>query len=150
MNASLCLRRFGRDQAHQQRALARVLRRVHGDEVLVHRELVPVVVDDAAHVVTLERHREDGERPDDRVARREGLDVAVDVGGLVPARDRDDTVLRDRRHRALRTQVLEVRVGILPHRVVREEVDLVQLRRHGGRMTQIRSSTGRRNGANGT
>ena len=40
------LQSLRRDQAHEQRPLARVLRRVHGDHVLVHRELIPVALDD--------------------------------------------------------------------------------------------------------
>ena len=75
-----------REQPHQQRPLARVIGRIHRDHVLVHRELVAVRVDDLADVVALEWHREHGERTDHRVARRERLGVAVDVGRLVVAR----------------------------------------------------------------
>ena len=133
-----------RDEAHQQAPLARVLGRVHGDEVLVHRELVAVAFDDVAHVVAFQRHGEDGEGPDDGVARREDLAVAVDLEGLVIARHGDDAVVRERRHRALRPQVLEVRVRILHRRVVREEVDLVQLGCHGAPFTSSGISPRRR------
>src|SRR3954468_12676948 len=39
-----------RDEAHQQRPLARVVRRIHRDHVLVHREVVAMGVDDLADV----------------------------------------------------------------------------------------------------
>ena len=58
MNSSFSFESLRRDQPHEQRPLARVLRRVHGDHVLVHRELIPVALDDPADVVALERHRE--------------------------------------------------------------------------------------------
>ena len=71
MNASFSFRRFGVSRRMTRAALACVHGRVHGHHVLVHRELVPVGVDDLADVVTLERHREGGKGADHRVARRE-------------------------------------------------------------------------------
>ena len=52
------LQPLGRDESHQQRALAGVRGWVHRHHVLVHRELVSVTVDDGADVVPFER---DGE-----------------------------------------------------------------------------------------
>ena len=118
-----------RDQPHQQRAFLRVLGRVHRDHVLVHRQLVAVAIDDLADVVALERHRERRERADHRVARRERVDVAVDLGRLVVAGHRDHAVMGERLHRALRAQVLEVRIRVLDERLVHEEVDRVPVAR---------------------
>ena len=57
MNCLVVLQAFGRDQPHEQSPLAGVVGRVHGHHVLVHGQLVPVAVDDVAHVVALQRHR---------------------------------------------------------------------------------------------
>ena len=112
-----------RDQPHQERAFLRVRGRIHGDHVLVHRQLVAVAIDDVAHVVALERHRERGERTDHRVARRERVDVAVDLGRLVVAGHRHHPVMGERLHRAGRAQLLEVGIRVLDERLVHEEVD---------------------------
>ena len=84
-------------------------------------------VDDLADVVADEWHRELGERPDHRVARGERVRVAVDVAGLLQAGDGHDAVMRERRHRALLAQMLEVRVRVLQQRSVGEEIDLVEV-----------------------
>ena len=118
------------EEPHQQRPLASVLGRVHGDHVLVHRQLVAVALDDLADVVTLQRHGEHGERSDHGVARRERLDVAVDLGRLVVARDRHHPVMRDRGHRALRPQALEVGIRVLQQGRVGEEVEVFEISRH--------------------
>ena len=119
-----------RDEPHQERAFLRVRGRVHGDHVLVHRELVAVAVDHVAHVVALERHRERRERTDHRVARRERVDVAVDLDRLVVAGHRHHAVVGERQHRAGRAQLLEVGVRVLDERLVAEEVDRLPVVRH--------------------
>ena len=118
------LQTLRRDQPHQHRPLAGVIGWVHRDHVLVHRELIAVAVDDPADVVAFERHGKAREGPDHRVAGREGVGIAVDVGGLVPPRHRDHPVVGQRRHRALRAQVFEVRVRVFQQRRVGKEVDL--------------------------
>ena len=115
-----------RQQPHQQGALARVIGRVHRHHVLAHRELVPIAVDDVAHVVTLERDGELREGTDHRVARRERREVAIDLGRLLPPGDRHHAVMGRRHHRALRAQVVEVRVRVLQQGLVGEEVDLLE------------------------
>ena len=115
------------EQAHEQRPLSSVIGRIHRHHVLVHRELVAIRVDDLADVVADEWHRERGERPDHGVARGERVRVAVDVAGLFQAGDGHHAVMRERRHRALRAQVLEVRVRVLQQRRVGEEIDLVEV-----------------------
>ena len=139
MNSSFSRSRLGVMQPHQQRALARVVGRIHRDHVLGHGELVTVLVDDRAHVVALERDREGRERPDDGVARRERVRVAVDLAGLVVPGHRDDAEVRQREHGALGPQRLEVGVGILDQRLVGEEVDRFDVL-HGRRTS--RSSLG--------
>ena len=124
------LQAFRREQPHQQRPLPGVLGRVHGHHVLVHRQPVPEAIDELTDVVTFQRLREGRERTHDGVARRERLDVAVDLERLVVSRDRHHSVMRERRHRALRPQVLEVGVRILEQRLVGEEVDLFEISRH--------------------
>ena len=57
------------DESHQQGPLAGVVGWVHGHHVLVHRQLVPVAIDDVADVVALKWHREGGKWTDDGVAR---------------------------------------------------------------------------------
>ena len=100
MNSSLSLSRFGVISRIRIARSCVCVGRVHGDHVLVHRELVAVAIDDLAHVVALERHRERGERTDHRVARRERVDVAVDLVRLVVAGHRDHPVMGERLHRA--------------------------------------------------
>ena len=53
------------DEPHQQGPLAGVVGWVHGHHVLVHRQLVPVAIDDVADVVALKWHREGGKWTDD-------------------------------------------------------------------------------------
>ena len=67
-----------RDQPHQQRAVRGVDRRVEGEQLVAHRQLVAVLLDERVDVVALERDREAGERPGGRVARRERVGVVVD------------------------------------------------------------------------
>jgi hypothetical protein len=122
---------LGRQKPHDQGALARVRGRIHGHHVLVHRQLVSVAIDDRTHVVTLERHRERGKRPDHRVARGEGLAVEIHIGRLLVPRHGDDAVVRRGQHRALRAQVVVVGVRILEQRLVGEEIDGVVVG-HGG------------------
>ena len=110
------------DESHQQPSLTGVLGRVHGHHVLVHGQLVPVAVDDVTDVITFQGYREGGERPDHRVARGERLAVPVDLGRLVVSGHRHDAEVGEREHRALRAQLLEVRVRIFDQRLVEEEV----------------------------
>ena len=81
---------FRRDQAQQQAALAGVLGGIHRHHVFVHRERVAVLGDDVGDVITLDRDRERRKRPDDGVARREVIGVAVDVPRLLVAGHGDD------------------------------------------------------------
>ena len=122
MNASLSFSRFGVISRISRRPLAGVVGRVHRHHVLVHRQLVPVAIDDVTDVVALQGHREGGERADDRVARRERLVVPVDLGRLVVAGHRHHPEVGERQDRAFRAELLEVRVGILDQRLVEEEV----------------------------
>ncbi len=125
------------DQPHEQRAFLRVIGRVHRDHVLVHRQLIAVAIDQAADVVPLERHRERGERSDHRVARGEGVDVAVDLARLVVAGHRDHAVMGERLHRAGGPQLLEVGIRILDERLVAEEVDLLPVHLVSSRVVHL-------------
>ena len=116
------LQPLGGDQPHQQAPLPGVVGGVHGDHVLVHRQLVPVAIDDGADVVALQGDREGGERADDRVARREGLVVPVHIGGLVVPGHRHHPEVGQRQDRAFGAERLEVGVGVLDQRLVEEEV----------------------------
>ena len=80
-----------------------------------------------ADVVAVERDREPGERPGDRVARRERRGVVVHRDRLVVARHHHDVVVRLAPHRALRAQGLEVGVRVGDERLVPEEVDRVEV-----------------------
>ena len=111
-----------RDQPHQQRAVVGVLGRVERDDLVAHRQLVAVLLDQLADVVALERDRESGERPSHRGARREGLGVAEDRDRLVVTGHHHHVVVRFAPHRTLAAQRLHVRVGILDELLVAEEV----------------------------
>ena len=80
-----------------------------------------------AHVVTLERYREPGERSGDGVARREPGGVVVHRDGFLVARHHDDVVMELAPHRALAPQPVEVRIRVLDHGLVPEEVDGVEV-----------------------
>ena len=60
-----------RDQPHQQRAVVGVHGRVERGDLVAHRQLVAVLLDELADVVALERDGEPGERTGHRGARRE-------------------------------------------------------------------------------
>ena len=119
-----------RDQPHEQRAFLRVHRRVHRHHVLVHRELVAVPVDDVAHVVALEWDGKRDERTDHRVARRERVDVAVDLCRFLVARHRHHAEMRQVHDRAARAQLFEVGIRVLDERFVTEVVDRFPVRGH--------------------
>ena len=125
------LQALRREQAHHQRALLGVHRRVHGDHVLVHRELVAVAVDDPPDVVALEGDGKRGKRADHRVAGGERLGVEVDLHCLLVARDGNDTHVVGREDRAFPPQVVEVGIGVLVERLVAEEVDRLPVAQPG-------------------
>ncbi len=52
------LEALGGDQAHQQAAMVRMLRRVHRGELIVHRQRRAVLLDEIGDVVALGRERE--------------------------------------------------------------------------------------------
>ena len=116
-----------RDQPHQQRPMIGVRRGVEGHQVLVHRQLVAVLLDERADVVARGLDRKPGERTGHRVARRERRGVVVHGDGLVVARDRNHAVVRLADHRSRLAQVLEVRVRVGDEGLVREEVDAVEV-----------------------
>ncbi len=93
-----------RDQAHQQRAVVGVLRRIERRELVVHRQLVAVLLDERADVVALERNGKPRERTGHGVARREGRGVVVHRERLVVARHHHDVVVRLAANRAGLTQ----------------------------------------------
>ena len=102
---------------------------VLGDHVLAHRQFAAVGSDEFAHVVAgLGRIGEPGERTGHGVARREHLVVAEYLVGLLVAGHADHTVMGEVRDRALRAEVVEVRVRIVDERHVGEEVDRVEIR----------------------
>ena len=96
MNSSFSFSRLGVISRIEQAAVRRVLRRVHGRQLVAERQLVAVLLDEVAHVVALERHREAGERPGHRVARRERRGVVVDRDRFVVPRDHHHVVVRSR------------------------------------------------------
>ena len=106
------LQALRRDQAHEQRSLRGVVRRIERRELVAHRQLVAVLVDERAHVVAFEGHREAGKRSGHRVARREGRRVVVDRDRFLVSGHHHDALVRLAVHRALPAQVLEVRIGV--------------------------------------
>ena len=100
-----------------------MLRGVEGRELVAEGKFVPVGLDDLGDVVTLERNGELGEGADGRVAVREGRLVVVHLDGLVVAGHHVDVAERLLCDGALRTQVVEVGVGILEEVLAAEEVD---------------------------
>ena len=114
-----------RDQAHQQRAVRGVDRRVEREQLIAHRQLVAVLLDERADVVALERHGETGERPGRRVARRERVGVVVHRDRFVVPGHHHHAVVALALYRALRTQPVEVRVRVGDELVAAEEVDRV-------------------------
>ena len=67
-----------RDEAHEQRAVRGVDRRVEGEKLIAERQLVAVLLDQRTDVVAFERNGEAGKRSGRRVARRERGGVVVD------------------------------------------------------------------------
>ena len=116
-----------RDQPHQQRAMRRVHGRVEGRELVAHRELVAVSLDERAHVVTGEGHREAGEGPGHGVARGEGRGVVEHRDRLVVAGDHHHVLMRLAPHGAFRPEELEVGIRILDERMVDEEIGPVEV-----------------------
>ena len=114
-----------RDQAHEQRAVRGVDRRVEREQLVAHRQLVAVLLDERVDVVALERHGEPGERPGGRVARRERVGVVVDRDRFVVPGHHHHAVVALALHRALRAQPVEVRVRVGDELVAAEEVDRV-------------------------
>jgi xanthine/CO dehydrogenase XdhC/CoxF family maturation factor len=100
---------LGSDQAHEQSALGRVLRGVEGGKLVAECQLVAVLLNQVADVVTLERHREPRTRH--RVAIGPRRRVRIDLEGLVVARDHDNVMERLALHRALRPHMVIVGMG---------------------------------------
>ena len=127
MNSSFSLRRFGVISRISSARWSVCTGGSKRRQLVAHRQLVAVLVDERADVVALERDREAGERSGDRVARRERRGVVVDRDRLVVAGDHHHVVVRLAPHRALRAQVLEVRVRVGDELVVAEEVDGIEV-----------------------
>ena len=104
-----------------------VLGRVERGQLVAERQVVAVLLDDLADVVAFERHREPGERSDDRVAVRERRGVVQHRHGFVVARHHDDAVMRFPPDRPVVAQVVVVRVRVLIQRARLEEVDRVEV-----------------------
>ena len=115
------------DQPHEQPAVRRVHGRVERGELVAHRQLVAVLLDERADVVAFERHREPRERPGHRRARREGGSVVVHGNRFVVPGHHEDVVMRFARDRALRAQRLEVGIRVGDERRVPKEVDRVEV-----------------------
>ena len=118
-----------RDQPHQQAPLRGVPRRIERRQLIAERKHVAVLLDDPAHVVTLERDGERREWARHRVARREGHRVVVHRHHFLEARDHEDAVMGLLPHRTVRAEVLVVRVRVLVERPGAEVVDGVEIRR---------------------
>jgi hypothetical protein len=103
---------LGRDQPHQEGAVIGVPGRIERDDLISHRELVTVLLDQPAHIVALEGNRESGKRSGHRIARRERRRVVVDRDGFVIARDHEHVMVRFTSHGALLAEVIEVGVRI--------------------------------------
>ena len=116
-----------RDQPHQQRSVHGVVRWIEVRELVVKRELVPVLLDERAYVVAHERHREPRERAGHRVGRRERVGVVQHGHHFFVTRDHDHALMRFGAHRALVAQVLQVGVRVGDARLVLEEVDGVEV-----------------------
>ena len=110
-------------QPTQHRSGLGVVRWIHRDHVLVHRELTAVLVDQWADVVALGREGQRREWAAERDDVGERAGVLIDLGGFVVAGDSDDPVMRQPQHRVLSPQVVEVGVWIGHQRPIGEEVD---------------------------
>ena len=89
----------GCQQAHHQRSVGGVSRRVERGQLVAERQLVAVALDDVGDVVALERFGERHERSAHHVARRELGRVVVDRQRLVVAGHHEDAVVRLLPHR---------------------------------------------------
>ena len=113
------------DEAQEQAAMGRVLRRVHRRELFAEHQLVAVLLDEVTHVVAVERHRE--LPPGDGVARGPRRVVVVHRDRfVVPAHERH-VVVRLPPHGALRASEFPVLVGGGGRRRVEEVVDLLEV-----------------------
>ena len=86
-------------------------------------QLMPVLSDELADVVTLGLRRERREGTDHRVARREVLGPPVDLRDLVVASHRQRSLGWLVNDGAFRPQVLEVGIGVVHQRFIGEEVN---------------------------
>ena len=110
------------DQTHQQRAVRGVHRRVEGQDLIVEGELVAVPLDQVAHVVAVQGHREPREGSGRRIARGERRGVRVDRGGFVVAGHHHHVVMWLAVDRALGSEPVEVAVRIGDEVAAAEEV----------------------------
>ena len=129
-----------------------VHRRVEGEQLVAQRQLVAVLLDERADVVALERHREPGERPGRRVARRERVGVVVDRDRFVVPGHHHHAVVRLALDRALRCAASRSRGtgrrrarcrGRSRSRRSRSQVAISDSRRCTGRSNRIAAWTSR-------
>ncbi len=118
---------LGRNQAHQHASVGLVFRRVHRQDLVAEGQFFAVLLDELADVVALEWDGEAGERTRHGVARRERGGVGVDADRLVVAGHHDHPVVGLGLHRALRSQVVVVGIGVGDQLVAPEEVDLFEV-----------------------
>ena len=111
-----------RQEPHHQRSVRGVPWRVERRKLVAERQLVAVALDEVPHVVALERLGESLEGPAHRVARREGRRVVVDRERLLVAGHHEDAVMRLLPHRRLSPHRIEVRIRIVLHGSIAEEV----------------------------
>ena len=116
-----------RDEPHQQTAMGGVHGRIERWQLVAERQLVAVLVDDPADIVTLEGHCELHEGAGDGVARRVGRGVVVDRHGLLVAGDHEHAVVGLLPDRVLVPQPVVVGVGVVVDGAVLEEVDGLEL-----------------------
>ena len=127
MNSSFPRSRLGVIKPHEQGAVIGVPGRIQRGQLVAHGELVPVLLDEGADVVALQRDREPGNGPVTEV-HEEKVSASLYTGDhLVVPGDHHHIVVGLRRHRALRPEGLEIGIGVDKQVVISEEVDCVEL-----------------------
>ena len=117
----------GRKESPHEAAEFVVCGRVHGDHELVHRQLIPVLVDGRSGVVSVHRNGEPGKGASGCVAGRVGVVVAENSHGFGMSGHHRHAVLRLDPDRTFGfAQEFEIRVRVVDQGVIREEVDALE------------------------
>ncbi len=117
-------------QPPQQTSLGLMLRPVLGHHELVEHPMVTVVLHLLGDVICPGLHRKRRERSTQCVARGEHRVVAIHLQRFVIPGNRQHSGLRNRVYRAAGSQSVEIRIGVVDHRSIGEDVDVAYLIGH--------------------